>query len=117
MKKKPNRYSVKVLDVRSGDDLILMVDIGFDNLYKRVRARLKGVDTPNATPDGGIPSEEAKNVQQYVKQKISSRPAFADLHGITRRGWWLITLYVQISDTELYSINSMLKKEGHTFSS
>lgn len=64
-------YSAKVEEVYSGDDLVVMVDLGIEDLHQRKRIRLSGVDTPcavnaaNDTPAGAI--------RTYVRNLVRGR--------------------------------------------
>ena len=44
-------YPCEVREVFSGDDLIVMIDLGVENLFMKRRIRLHGVDTPNAVKE------------------------------------------------------------------
>lgn len=41
-------FSAQLVVALSGDDLVVLLDLGVEDLYKRQRVRLKGVDTPSA---------------------------------------------------------------------
>lgn len=70
-------YFGKVEEVFSGDDLIVMVDLGVEGLHKRQRVRLHGVDTPNAigespSQDGGKIRDEIRRMSQGKRVRLSS---------------------------------------------
>lgn len=58
-------FEGEVIEVYSGDDLMVMVNLGVDDLYKRRRVRLHGVDTPNAV--GLSANTEAGKMRAYVR--------------------------------------------------
>jgi hypothetical protein len=107
-------YSVKVEEVHSGDDLILMVDLGIDNLYKRVRVRLAGVDCPDAYR--AAPETEAGRVRDAVRE-ITRGECRAKVHQQGGRGGWLVTLLYKTSEGVFTSINDQLVTEGHVYTS
>ena len=53
MAEERNTYDAEVREVFSGDDLVVLVDLGVESLWKRQRVRLAGGDTPNAISAGG----------------------------------------------------------------
>lgn len=106
-------YLCRVQEVVSGDDLVLMVDLGVDDLYKRVRARLKGVDTPSAYKQDG--DAEAGKVRTEVRNLIKSRPCRIDVHS-QGRGGWVVTLFMQQSDGAEIELNQMLRERGFVYS-
>jgi hypothetical protein len=68
----PQRLFVgEAKEVFSGDDLILLIDLGMDDLWKRKRVRLYGVDTPNAVNQG--PETEAGQLRTYVREQVKGR--------------------------------------------
>lgn len=106
-------YISEVLDVHSGDDLILMVDLNHDNLYKRVRARLKGVDTPDAYQSKI--DTEAGRIREYVRSVTYKKKCRIAVHGQNRgSGGWLVTLYLGLDDTA-QSLNEILQEQGYIF--
>ncbi len=52
-------YHAKVLEVTDGDTLDLLVDLGFDPVYRRLkRARLYGIDAPEKNTAAGKRAKE-----------------------------------------------------------
>ena len=107
-------YSVKVEEVHSGDDLILMVDLGIDNLYKRVRARLAGVDCPDAYR--AAPDTVAGKVRDSVRE-ITRAECRAKVHQQGGRGGWLVTLMYKTPDSAFISLNDKLITDGYVYTS
>jgi hypothetical protein len=107
-------YNAKVEEVHSGDDLILMVDLGHDNLFKRVRVRLQGVDTPDAYKADA--STEAGKVRDTVRGMTKDRKCIIKVHS-NRRGGWIVTLHVNTKDSEFVDLNNHLRSMGFIFSS
>ena len=106
------QYYAEVVEVHSGDDLVLMVDLGLDGFYKRVRARLHGVDTPDAYKlDSDTP---AGRVRDKVRDMVSGRRCMIEMHAI-RRGGWIVTLYVLKEPEQPLNINETLRSEGYIF--
>lgn len=105
-------YSVKVEEVHSGDDLILMVDLGIDNLFKRVRARLAGVDCPDAYR--ASPDTKAGKVRDSVRE-ITRSDCRAHVHQQGGKGGWLVTLMYKGADNGYINLNEQLIDEGHVY--
>lgn len=105
-------YQARVEEVHSGDDLILMVDLGFDNQFKRVRARLLGVDTPDAYKANA--STEAGKVRDKVRILTKDKRCVIDVHS-SRRGGWIVTLYTQEDENEYFNINESLMVMGFVY--
>lgn len=105
-------FGAVMWEVHSGDDLILLVDLGVDDLYKKVRVRLKGVDTPDAHKASG--STIAGKVRDRVKQLLSHRDLNIIVHAMKPRGW-LVTLFVNTDKDELVNLNDLLASEGFVF--
>lgn len=110
---KINSFSAKVVEVYSGDDLMLMVDLGIDNLHKRVRARLFGVDTPD-----GYKSENTTNagkVREEVKHMVKNVPCTITLHSERRTGWIVSLYFLNNKDNTSMSLNQYLIDQGYVF--
>lgn len=107
-------YAVKVEEVHSGDDMILMVDLGIDNLFKRVRARLAGVDCPDAYR--ASPETSAGKVRDFVRE-LTRSDCRARVHQQGGRGGWLVTLMYKSANSEYINLNDQLITEGHVYTS
>lgn len=103
------KYLCEVKEVMSGDDLLLLVDLGVDGLYKKVRARLKGTDTPDAYKSK--PDTEAGRVRDWVRELSGSDECVLELCAV-RKGGWIVILWPN-KDTSKDSINSILQKHGY----
>ena len=84
-------FDVTVEEVHSGDDVVLLANLGVDGLFKRVRARLKGVDTPSAFK--AKQSSEAGEVRALVRRLTTDGQCKVVVHSYGKGGW-LVTLYV-----------------------
>lgn len=107
----PEQYKAEVHEVFSGDDLIVMLDLGVDNLFKRVRFRLHGVDTPNAMGRGA--GTDADKVRRYVQKlclnkQVAVRPVQKTLN------YWVGVLEVVNGDTP-HNLNDDLIAQGFIF--
>ncbi len=97
MREEPKTYIVEVHDVFSGDDLVVLVDLGVEDLWKRQRVRLAGVDTPNAVNAG--PDTEAGKLRSYVRNLVRGRKA--KLRVISRgANSWVVVLLVETPEGE-----------------
>lgn len=99
----------RVEEVHSGDDLTLLIDLGVDGLYKKVRARLHGVDTPCANKQAS--TDEAGRVRDSVKMQVRSTKCKVDVHAYGRGGW-IVTLYM---DGVEETLNDILIRQGYVF--
>lgn len=105
-------FAVEVEEVHSGDDLILMVDLGVDGLHKRVRARLKGVDTPSAFRAKG--GTEAGAVRSTLKGMLATGTCAIALHS-AGKGGWMVTLFVSDASGATTNINDYLIQQGYVY--
>ncbi len=105
------QYHVDVVEVHSGDDLVLMVDLGIDGLHKRVRARLHGVDTPDAYKTTA--NTEAGQVRKHVQTLTIHKRCFIKVHTIGAGGW-KVSLYLGPNDSN-ECLNDILKAKGYIY--
>ncbi len=107
------RYACVVIEVHSGDDLIVLVDLGIDDLYKRTRIRLAGCDTPDAYQKAV--DTTAGRVREKVRRLVAGRPCQIDVHS-QGRGGWKVTLWTATEDSEdLLNVNKVLVDDGFIF--
>lgn len=104
-------YEATVEEVRSGDDLVLFVSLGIDDLYKRVRARLHGADTPDAYKAG--PETEAGSLRDEVRRLTRGRVRIELLKA--GNGGWVVTLYYTNDNREWVNLNQELISRGYVF--
>lgn len=106
-----NEYSCEVREVFSGDDLVVYIDLGVENLLKRQRVRLAGVDTPPAINASG--DTEAGQIRKYVRDLTKGKKA--RLTVVTRNAnSWVCQLFVLAPEGE-FSINEVLIAKGYKF--
>lgn len=104
-------YVCEVREVFSGDDLIALVDLGVENLWKRQRVRLFGVDTPpaiNATGD-----TEAGQIRSYVRAITRGRKAKMEVVNRNTNSW-VVVLTVDTPEGAV-NINEQLIARGYQF--
>jgi len=101
----------EVLEVHSGDDLILLVDLGIDSLFKRTRVRLQGVDTPDAYK--AAPETEAGQIRDKVARLVKGKKCTIDVH-MQGKASWIVTLFVGVK-ADAYSLNDTLKEQGYVY--
>lgn len=104
-------FCAKVEEVHSADDYILLVNLGVDGLFKRVRARLFGVDTPNAYK--AAPDTEAGALRDECKVTLAGRCLIELIS--EGKGGWIVRMYTQESDTERVCINEVLRERGYVY--
>jgi hypothetical protein len=106
-------FSAEVQEVYSGDDLVLMVDLGIDSLHKRVRARLFGVDTPDGYREDS--SSDAGKVREEVKKLVKGAICTITLHSERRTGWIVSIYLLNRASGERMSLNQHLIDQGYIF--
>jgi hypothetical protein len=104
-------YCAKVEEVHSADDYILLVNLGVDGLFKRVRVRLAGVDTPNAYKASA--DTEAGKVRDECKKILSNRCRIEVVS--EGKGGWIVRMYTHETDTEVICINDLLCSRGYVY--
>jgi hypothetical protein len=104
-------YEARVMDVISGDDLVLMVDLGVEDLFKRIRARLHGVDTPDAYRADS--DTEAGAVRNDVRKITRGKKCRIEVHA-QGRGGWVVTLYI-LDDSDSVCLNQLLMEKGFVY--
>lgn len=106
-----DRYTGEVVEVFSGDDLIVMVDLGVDDLFKRKRIRLHGVDTPNGVGQGK--STKAGEIRDYVRRLCRGKKVCVQVITEGVRNWVAV---VEIPGPgEPYNLNDDLISKGFKF--
>ena len=107
------RYHCIVEEVHSGDDLVAMIELGHDALFKRSRVRLQGVDTPDAykekaaSPAGTVREQVRRWVQANDKKCVIEKHAEG-------RGGWICTLWIR-DEGEWVNLNERLIEMGYVY--
>ncbi len=104
-------YSCKIEEVFSGDDLIAMVDLGVENLFKRQRVRLSGVDTPSAIQASG--DTEAGKLRSDIRTMVRGRKSKIVVVNKNTNSW-VVTLEVE-GPTGKINVNDYLIGLGYQF--
>lgn len=114
MNDKAEQFPCEVREVFSGDDLVVMVDLGIENLWKRQRIRLAGVDTPNAV---GAPDDtEAGRIRKEIRTMTRGRRGVITV--ISRNlNSWVCSLVVEATGTPdgVVCVNDWLIGKGYVF--
>lgn len=104
-------YEAKVEEVHSGDDFIVMVNLGIDGLFKRTRVRLYGVDAPNAykakaDTDAGRVREEAKLLVggKCLLEVVSEG-----------KGGWIVNMTVFDTSNQPICLNTLMRDRGYVY--
>lgn len=114
MSDKAEQFPCEVREVFSGDDLVVMVDLGVESLWKRVRVRLAGVDTPNAL--GASDDTEAGRVRKEIRNMTRGRRGVITV--VSRNlSSWVCVLVVEQSGTKegVVCVNDWLVGKGYVF--
>lgn len=107
----PQEYQCEIREVFSGDDLIALVDLGVENLFKKQRIRLHEVDTPNAINAKG--DTEGGQIRSEIRQMVRGRRSVIKV--ISRNASsWIVELSVTTPDG-VVNINELLSGRGYTF--
>lgn len=107
-------FEVETKEVHSADDLVLMVNLGVDGLFKRVRARLYQVDTPNAYRLGS--ATEAGTLRDEVRKRLMGAHSCKIALVAERKGGWLVNLYVQdVPTAPPICLNEYLISKGYAY--
>jgi len=107
-------YAAKVVEVHSGDDVVLMVDLGVDGLFKRVRARLHKVDTPDAYKSDS--KSEAGKIRDKVRTMVADKECIVTVHA-PRKSGWIVTLHVITNPQNCVNLNEHLISQGYIYGS
>ena len=110
---KERRYACVVEEVHSGDDLIALVDLGHDSLFKRTRVRLQGVDTPDAYKEKV--NSVAGSVREQVRRWIhtNDKRCIIERHAEVKGGW-ICTLFIR-DEGEWVNLNERLIGMGYVY--
>lgn len=110
-------YSAFLYEVHSGDDLILMVDLGVEELFKKQRVRLHGVDTPNAL--GAAPDSPADRIRKDIRQMLRNKTLEIEVYSKVSSSWVAVVRVLvrnkTTGDQEKVNLNSLLISQGYTF--
>ncbi len=105
-------FEAKVEEVHSGDDFILLVNLGVDGLFKKTRVRLHGVDAPNAYK--AKPETEAGRVRDEVKKLIGNK-CLVELIS-EGKGGWIVVMTVFDTSNQPMCLNTALRERGYVYS-
>lgn len=111
MAEERNTYDAEVREVFSGDDLVVLVDLGVESLWKRQRVRLAGVDTPNAISAGM--ETEAGKIRSYVRQLVRGKHVKITVTNRSSNSW-VVILFVETPEG-IINLNEDLIKQGYQF--
>lgn len=104
-------FDAEVVDVFSGDDLVVMVDLGVEGLFKRQRVRLQGVDTPNAIGLGA--TTPAGIVRAYVRSMCRGKRVKLEVMSRSLSSWVVVVNVVL--DSGLHNLNQDLIAQGYVY--
>lgn len=102
-----------VKNIYSADDMILMLDLGYDGLFKVTRCRLMGVDAPSTYNQSNL---EGENLKAFVSKALNqSKESYVEVVSF-RNNSWLVNLFTKDPETKTYtSINKLLMNSGYVF--
>ena len=106
-------YLAEVLEVHSGDDLVLMVTTGIPGFYYKTRVRLFGVDTPDAYKNSN--ETEAGKVRNKVRALTKNKICFIEVESLGNPvSGWKVVLYLGLDNTS-ECLNTILQDEGYIY--
>lgn len=108
------QYPCEVREVFSGDDLVIMADLGVEGLWKRQRVRLLGVDTPNAV--NASEDTDAGKIRKMVRTLAKNRRGIFTISSVNLNSW-VGTLVVESQTTPggVLNLNEYLIQQGYVF--
>jgi len=105
-------YIVEVKQVISGDDILVMAELSPDDIYKKVRCRLEGVDTPDGyRQDKDSP---AGKVRELVRKLVKNQKCSVIVKNQSRKDW-IVEMFIHDGDKKL-NLNAYLISEGYVYS-
>lgn len=105
------KYDCEVREVFSGDDLVVMVDLGVENLWKRQRVRLAGVDTPNAV--NAREDTQAGEIRREVRALARNKKGQLTIVSRNSNSWVVqLTVTTPVGPVD---VNKMLIDKGYEF--
>lgn len=108
----PRIFNCSVEQVHSGDDIIAMVDLRHDGMFKKTRMRLKGVDTPDAYK--AARDTPAGRIREQVRSILIGSPCRVEQHAEGKGGGWVVTLHVY-DNGEWINLNERLIEMGYVY--
>lgn len=111
MESDKKQYTCEVRDVFSGDDLVVLVDLGVEDLWKKQRVRLHGVDTPNAVH--ADEDTEAGRVRKHIRQLARNKRGILTVIS-QNRGSWVCVVVIESAEGAI-NLNELLKSQGYVF--
>ena len=104
-------YKGRVEQVYSGDDMIVMLDLAVEGLYKKQRIRLAGVDTPNGVRESA--ESEAGKVRAYVLGLCKNHDLSITVLSRSRSSW-VASVVVHLKEGD-FDLNDDLIKRGYLY--
>lgn len=101
-------YACSVVRVLGGDDVVMMVDLGVDNLFKRVRVKLQGVLVPDKNADRARHHEAKQQLIKALKGDCAIK--LCDVS----KGIWLVRLFVK-QQGSWHDVNERLIARGFVY--
>lgn len=98
-------------EVHSGDDFIILANLGVDGLFKRTRVRLHGVDAPNAYKAASF--TEAGRVRDEVKKLVRDKCLVEIIS--EGKGGWIVNMTVFDDDGQPFSLNGLMRDKGYVY--
>ena len=106
-----SEFSCKIIEVFSGDDLIAFVDLEVENLWKKQRIRLYGVDTPNAIKESG--DTKGGKVRSEVRRITYGRTGKITVVSKNANSW-VVTLIIDTPSGPV-NVNDYLTSQGFKY--
>ncbi len=112
-------YHAKILEVTDGDTLDLLVDLGFDPVYRRLkRARLYGIDAPEKNTEAGMAAKAylVNLLPVGTTIRVNTIKVKSGGEKVEKYGGYLVVLHMiedNDDDPATLSINDKIVAAGH----
>jgi len=107
-------YKCKVTRVIDGDTVDVLADLGF-NVYKKLRVRLHGIDTPETRTRDKEEKKRGLAAKARLKEILDQHNNKATIKSICigKFGRAVCDIFVQLTPKTRLNINRTLVTEGH----
>lgn len=105
------QFSASVVNVLSGDDMVVLLDLEAEGLFKKQRLRLRGVDTPSALNQGN--ETEAGTLRTEIFGILKGKELRIVVHNRGAASW-VADVYYREGTREVH-LNKALVDMGYEY--
>jgi hypothetical protein len=106
-------YAATVLEVQSADDITILLDFGVGGSMLKKRARLAGVDAPDAYKKG--PDTTEGKLREEVRQLLRGADVLVRVDSETKTSLRITLVYKVKGQHTPINLNSLLIERGFIF--